>query len=506
MARNRRSRPAEPASDLAQRYDAIPYPTAPQPATHPDHLAVVARLCGLETAPVESARVLEIGCGDGQNILSLAVALPHAHFTGLDVAPGPLARGAAAARDLDLTNVNLFEMDLQSAGTALGDFDYVLAHGLYSWVPPAVGARLLAVCCERLAPNGVALVSYNTLPGGHLRRMVRDILQFEVHSDDPPEAQVEAARGMLDLLEAGASHVAGQPDPFRRLLLEQARLAASRSDGGLFHDDLAPVCEPFYVTEFVAEAERHGLQFLGEADYFEMQEDRFGEDLGSLLRAVAAESVVLKEQYVDFLACRQFRMTLLCHEGISLDRTAGPAALPGLFVSSDAPPGDQDEDGAAVFGNDERGFVSAREPLALRAMQLLYDRRPLALPFAEILAAAVDREGGPRDEDADRLARFLYRTFAAGVIDLHTGPSAFILEPGTRPRASPLARLQLQTGSEVTTLRHTGVALDDRAAALLALLDGTRNRQVLSDGLGGSALDEIDADLRQLGRLGLLIG
>lgn len=505
MARRKQPRTIAPEPDLAHRYDAIPYPTTPQPAIQPDNLAVVGRLFGLEPAAVETARVLELGCGDAQNLLSLAVAWPQAQFTGVDVAAGPLARGAAAVRDLGIANVRLLEMDLRAAGPALGTFDYILAHGLYSWVPPDVRTRLLAVCRERLAPAGVALVSYNALPGGHLRRMIRDILQFEVHNDDEPALQVEAARSMLDLIEAGASDVSGPSDPFRELLVEQARIAASRSDGGLFHDDLAPVCEPFYVTEFVAEAEKHGLQFLGEADYFEMQEERFGEDVAPLLRAAAEQNVVFKEQYVDFLACRQFRMTLLCHQGLQIDRSAGPAALPGLFASSEVAPGDADGDGALVFGNDERGFVSTREPLARTAMQLLYENRPAALSFAAILAGVAAREGGSQPEDAHVLARFLHASYAAGVIDLHSVPSPFVLEPAALPVASPLARLQLQAGAEVTTLRHTRVVLDEQGAALLPLLDGSRDRRALMDALGIADPDELDARLRHLGRLGLLL-
>ncbi|NDU79132.1 methyltransferase domain-containing protein [Actinomadura sp. DSM 109109] len=93
---------------LEESYDAIPYPSKPNPGAHPDRLATVALLCGLETAPPARCRYLELGCGDGAALVALAVALPESEFVGVDIAGQPIARGQAIIADLGLTNVRIF--------------------------------------------------------------------------------------------------------------------------------------------------------------------------------------------------------------------------------------------------------------------------------------------------------------------------------------------------------------------------------------------------------------
>jgi SAM-dependent methyltransferase len=137
----------------------------PRRQTHPDRLAAMARLFGMRPAPVTACRVLELGCGSGANLIPQAYYLPESRFTGIDMAAEPIAVARAMAGDLGLSNIDLRVADLRDLGTEVGEFDYIFAHGLYSWIPADVRDRLLAVCSERLAPQGVAFVSYNVYPG-----------------------------------------------------------------------------------------------------------------------------------------------------------------------------------------------------------------------------------------------------------------------------------------------------------------------------------------------------
>src|SRR5688500_17428070 len=122
-------------ADLAQRYDAIPYATVPHPLTHPDRLATVASFLGLSPPPVGRARVLEVGCGDGANLIPMAATLPDARFVGCDLVRRALASGRTTIAALGLANIELVEEDLAALSPAHGQFDYVIAHGVYSWVP-----------------------------------------------------------------------------------------------------------------------------------------------------------------------------------------------------------------------------------------------------------------------------------------------------------------------------------------------------------------------------------
>jgi len=168
-------------------YDAVAYPSFPYPDTHPDRLAAMAILHGLSPVPVERCRVLEIACNEGANLIPMAYAIPGSEFVGFDLARLPVERGQERIRELGLKNAWIFAGDLLDAGKELGQFDYIIAHGLYAWVPAAVRERLMAVCGELLTANGVAFVSYNALPGGHLRRMTRDMMLYGVKDIEDPQ-------------------------------------------------------------------------------------------------------------------------------------------------------------------------------------------------------------------------------------------------------------------------------------------------------------------------------
>jgi len=142
-------------------YDQVLYPALPFAQTHPDRLVTIARLFGMAAAHPERCRVLEIGSSDGGNLIPMALALPESNFTGIDLAERAVARGCAMIDALGLGNIRLQQMDLMHAGAEMGEFDYIIAHGVYSWVPPEVRDHLLSICRTNLAPQGVAYISYN---------------------------------------------------------------------------------------------------------------------------------------------------------------------------------------------------------------------------------------------------------------------------------------------------------------------------------------------------------
>ena len=157
-------------------YDEVPYPGRAFAQTHPDRLATMATLYGLQPAPPSACRVLELGCGDGGNLLPMALALPESTFVGIDVAAGAIERARSLADDLDLENISFELLGIEHYEAPPGSFDYVIAHGVYSWVPEQVRDDLLAVCGRLLSEHGVAYVSYNSMPGHRTRQTLRDML------------------------------------------------------------------------------------------------------------------------------------------------------------------------------------------------------------------------------------------------------------------------------------------------------------------------------------------
>lgn len=198
-------------------HDEVLYPCCAYPETHPDRLATLGLLFGLEAAPLDHCRVLEIGCGDGSNLIPMAFDLPQSEFRGVDLAVRPISQGNEFIRRLGLGNVSLSQMDLMDFSLASGPFDYVIAHGFYSWVPSPVRERLLAVCQGVLSPNGIALISYNCYPGGHVRTMLREMMLFHIQRAPDPAARIDQARALLQFLATARA----QTDDYGQMLKKE---------------------------------------------------------------------------------------------------------------------------------------------------------------------------------------------------------------------------------------------------------------------------------------------
>jgi SAM-dependent methyltransferase len=467
-------------------YDEVRYTTWPRLETHPDRLAALGRLFGMDPAPVERCRVLEIGCGDGGNLIPMAYALPGSRFTGVDLAPGAIAQARAAARALRLRNLELRASDLREIGEPAGEFDYILAHGVYSWVPAEVRDRLLAVCRERLAPHGIAFVSYNALPGGHVRQMLREMLLYRLRSvAEPGERLLRAREYLRFLLERRML-----TEPWQPLFDSEVRGLLERSDDGLFHDDLAPVNFALPFHEFASHAARHSLQYLGEAELHQMF-------LGHALPCPDdARDIVEREQHLDFLKARRFRQTLLCRREISLERNLRPEQMASFLFSASF----RQRPEGRIEGL--HGVLIAAGPEVESVARALGELYPLPLEFSDLV---------PYAGSAAAAAEILFHLVTAGFANLHVYPFPCAEEIGLRPRASALARRQAAVQNRVTNLCHQSVELPDAARALVRLLDGRRTAPTLARAVAaqtGIALqqvrDGLPATLEWMAQMALL--
>jgi len=465
-------------------YDAVRYPGTAYSQTHPDRLAVIARLLGLQPPPLESCRVLELGCGDGGNLLPMAFALPGAQITGVDLSGEAIAAGRAGADAVGLQNLHLHHADLMEFNPAAGSFDYIIAHGVYSWTPDAVRDRILGLCRHCLAPQGVAYVSYNTYPGCHIRNMVREMMLYHVKDIGEAAARMGQARAVLKFLANSREH----PDVYHTILQKELKGIEDRSDASLYHDDLNPITHPVYFHQFVAHAQAHSLRYLSEAMFMGIQPDELTPATVEALEELG-DNVIAREQYHDFLTGCRFRRTLLCRAEIELDYNLQPEALTSLLASLDlAEPEPAEADLRSPltreFKTSRGASITTNRPLAKAALHHLGTVWPRPVPFGELLTAArsLARAGNGEEGDAADLRELLARGFAAGTIDLHTWAPPVAAAVSPRPVASPVARYEIMRWQRVTTLYHKGLELRDATArALLGLLDGTRDHEALAE-------------------------
>ena len=450
-------------------YDRVPYPGHPFAQTHPDRLATIATLFGLQPAHPASCRLLELGCGDGGNLVPMAYALPGSAFSGVDLSARAIEHAEALRAALNLRNLELHRADLTEL-RGLGTFDYVVAHGVYSWIAPDARDALLDVCRTHLAPAGIAYVSYDVMPGGHVREITRQILRWHLRDVDDPAERIAQARGLLRALAN-----AGQ---------EQAEWALEQGDAALYHDELAPHHEAILFTDFVAHARRHGLEFLAEADVFEMQ-------AAVLPDEYAGADVIAREQYLDFFKGRMFRQTLLCHAGRERREPSADVVRGMLAATPARPVGEVGRAGPYLEFRGPRGATLTTDNDAVKAaLVALGEAWPRAVPVADL--------------DGDAVCEALLRAYAVNLVQLHVSAPEIANAPSERPVASALARLQAAEGTRITNLRHGTIDVpDELGRRLITLLDGTRDRAALLRELDRPA-DELERSLEGLARIAIL--
>lgn len=473
------------ANPPATSYDEVPYPEYVFAQTHPDRLATIAKLHGMEAAPASACRLLELGCGAGGNLIPTAYQLPQARFLGVDLSAESIGRGRRTVAALGLKNIELLHSDIMAIGRELGAFDYIVAHGVYSWVPQRVRAKLLDVLAANLAERGIGYVSYNCLPGSHLRGMAREAMLFHIRGIAEPALRVAQARTIIRLLAEAAT-----PDTiYGAVMRDQIARLDKMPDELLFHDDLEPVMAPFLFHQVAEAAEERGLQYLAEATFSHGQAEHPGA-MGKALAAVPDEEAVTREQYLDFVEGRMFRQSLFCRAGLALRRRRAPEQIREFHLAAGitaAGPVDPAAEGMVEFRTEDDQEIATDHRLSKAALVELGARWPEAVAFAELVERALDRLGaaraqveGRRAEELEALTKVMFRSVGAGFIDLHLDPPRLTARIGERPRASAYARHQAKTAPIVTSLRHGAVLLTDGVVRrFLGLVDGSRDLDAL---------------------------
>lgn len=404
---------------LRAGYDRVPYEGQALPLAHPDHLATVATLFGMSPPAPAAARVLELGCGVGANLIALAQAMPDANFLGIDLSPGQIERGRRAVQELGLPNIQLRAQNVTDLSTSGGTFDYVICHGVFSWVPESVRQSILRICRDLLAGQGVAYVSYNVYPGRHSFAVVRELMLHHAARFESLEEKAHQARGILEFI----SRQVGRDGAYGAMLAEELDLLRSLPDYVLVHDHLAELNDPILFKDFAASAARFGLQFLAESQVGAMVVSLFGPEASDGLRRLARDVIDL-EQYMDFLRNRRFRETLLCHAEVKLDRALRAERVRRMWVAAGlrpcaVGPAPMDQtpvtyEGPRLLAGTGTVRVTLTNPLSKAAFAALAELWPQHIAFEHLVGRAQQRLGSQTSDTPDESAR---SRLAADILD-----------------------------------------------------------------------------------------
>lgn len=520
-------------------YDLIPYESHAFPQTHPDRLATVATLLGTRPKPVAHCRVLELGCASGGNLIPMAASLTTSEFMGIDLSSRQVSDGNRTITDLGLKNIVLKNLNIMDIGPDIGTFDYIICHGVFSWVTTEIQEKLFDVCKQNLNPTGIAYVSYNTYPGWHMRGMIRDIMCYHANQYSDLHLRVKQARNLLDFL---ANTLSSENSPYSNLLRQELEIIRNAKESYLFHDHLEEVNDPVYFYQFIKRAEARGLRYLGEVDLSVMMPANYPSEVTSVLRMLSPD-IIHMEQYMDFLRNRMFRQTLLCHSQVVPTYSISPQRLYPLHVASRLRPAANRPDTLSTefecFELTAGVGLKTCDPFAKIAMSYLAEIWPRFIRFDELLRISRERlcslSGKQFEATADQsqlLAACLMSGYTsnAHLVDLSSRPPNIVTAISDRPIVPPFVRMQAARGNQVTNLRHETIVLDQVTRHIVQNLDGTNDRnalrivltalvsngelQVEQDGepvsdaekLAELAEATIDKQLDQLARLSILTG
>jgi SAM-dependent methyltransferase len=443
----------EPVREL---YSEKRYPALSHPVTDISRLAVSARLGGLQRLPLPAAcRVVEFGCASGHNLLPLAARYPKSEFTGLDFSDTAIRNARRASWESGLENI-LFEVADLEHWRPSHPCDYLIVHGLFSWVPDAVKSRILDLCSQLLSESGVACISYNTLPGWSLKRDVVPLIRSL--AGNPLAAGLggdvaQVAESLAAMAGNGTAHAA--------YLQAACREIVRKGPEVLPFDDFAPVCDPIYFAQFAAWAAERGLRYLGEADLRENLPEGIDPAAFEKLAPLAADPLLL-QQTLDLLSGRTHRNSLLCRAEAPMEEGTTTAVVLHF---------------AAGLGDQPLPDKLPETPVTRTFRETLVAAGRNCTPVQDLMERTASRLGVGWDptRHSQEIAAWVFQMARAGCLELRADSIRLPSGPGATPQISKLNRHFSTNGLPVVDARHTTCRYPDGHERLLAEMDGTRS-------------------------------
>jgi SAM-dependent methyltransferase len=465
---------------IADAYDTVPYHSKPFAQSAPEQLAIMGKLFGLNPPDIKTARVLELGCSAGGNIIPLAAKYPGVQAVGMDISKVEIGHGQEIVDKLGLPNCSLLVLDIVKAQSEItGQFDYIICHGVFSWVPEAVRHAILDIVRDHLTPEGIAYISYNVYPGWKQREVIREMMMFHAGSRTTPAERLQQAKAILEYTK----NISAEHSTYGKLLRDEAAQVSRAQDYYLYHEYLEIENNPMYFKEFIGLASQRQLAYLGEAGLADMAPQRLGKEIHETLSHLSNGNILATEQYMDFFTNRTFRQTLLVHEAQAskVNRGLGPQSLKGFtFSTSLAMDADfKPVPGQAPLAQYKDNFgrsLGVNGALALATIQALVAANPTGLLFETLVHQLTARVPGlatnPPQAISDAVGMELMNLLVQNVVRLALDPLVLPPESNT-PRAYPLARVQAEMGQDwATNLLHQPVGISPAHRAVLAQLDG----------------------------------
>ena len=472
-------------------YDVTQYESFPYKQTHPNHLYTLGTLFGLKPKPFQQARILELGCAAGGNLIPMAYSAPQSHCVGIDLSAKQIEDGLKTVDALCLKNIELRHQSILDFHKSEGEFDYIICHGLYAWVNRETQNKILQICQENLSEHGIAFISYNTLPGWNMVRSIRDMMKYHVNGFTEPKEKASQARSILQFIQTG---IKDQKTPYTQFLESEINLLSKQSDNYLLHDHLEDDNNPVYFYEFVEHAKGYQLSYLSDTDIAQMFPANLPPALSQEISKIT--DIVRLGQYMDFVRNQRFRQTLLCHANVTINRNLQTHQVMDYSLKFE-------------------GIVEGDESvLAIEHMPIVYKGSFITLTLknhlTKIALWILTKQRKPiayRDwvnlvlketkiQDRNRIQQILneelniMRLVLGGLIALSSDSHNYAITPTKNPKTTSLIQHQLNKSNLVTNQRHEVVRLNTVEKILLKLCNGSIHQKHLGRAFAESLIIE----------------
>ncbi len=473
----------ESLSTLVDGYNELPYKSFPFPFTLPTHLSALANLVGIATASVEKARILELGCASGGNILPIAAQYPTAEIIGVDISPIHIEQGLAFIENAGLKNITLIQASITDLDASIGQFDFIIVHGVFSWVTDDVREKIWRICSKQLASQGIAYISFNTLPGWNTLGTIREMARYHATTFDTLKEKIEQSKLLLDFVNDA---VKGYDNSHTRLIAEAADLLKTKEDYYIAHEFLNPLNKAFYFSEFMDQAKQHGLQYLADASISTMFLENYPESVRESLGQI--QDVVRTEQYLDFINNRSFRASLLCHQDLTITRNLNPGMIRQFYIRTQLKSLiplheldiDNDTDKVEFFiDSSSKKTISTTSSILKAVFCGCAWRFNQYRSFQDIVSEASSKLPKKSEvEIENETALSLLKLVLSGHARITTQPPAVNHTITSQPKAWAYAVTQSMEPNQfvVTNLFHESVTLNHFEKVLLRYLDGQSSK------------------------------
>jgi methyltransferase len=345
-------------NDIEQAYDTLPYTSQSFKELNPQKLEAIARLISLNPIPTSNARVLEIGCSFGGNLIPFALNNKNADVVGIDLSGIQISKGQKIIEDIGISNLKLYQKDICDLKDELGKFDYIIVHGVYSWVPKNVQKSILSVIKNLLTPNGLAFISYNVYPGWKGKSVLRDFINIFVQNSHKDASELEKVTAFRENIKSLKDYIRtlGLEDKQRWLIkhIDSVNEKYASMDYYLYHEFFEIFNDPCYFFEFVKDIEKFELGYLTDTNLHISLDTLYDEQICGIFSSIKdIPARIVKEQYIDFAINSSFRRSIITHaqniQNARLDKRFDKKSVNALYIR-----GKFDEKDGSIIDSKER--------------------------------------------------------------------------------------------------------------------------------------------------------